>query len=765
MDQLPRKLAAILYADVAGYSRLTGQDEEGTHRQLSTFLDILSESIETYGGTVVHYAGDAVLAEFPTVTDAVTSATMIQQELGARNRDLPDERKVQFRIGVNLGEIIVDRDDIYGDGVNVAARLESLAEPGGICISESVHTAVGNKLPLDYEFMGEQAVKNIAKPVKAYRVRLKSDTELPSPSKVQKRGKRTVPNVAAAAVVVLVVVVGVLGWLKPWEPREEPASIDRMAFPLPDKPSIAVLPFTNLSADPDQEYFADGMTDDLITDLSKLSGLFVIARNSSFAYKGKPVKVRQVAEDLGVRYVLEGSVRRADGQIRINVQLVDAMTGGHLWAERYDSSMNDVFAVQDKVTSNVVAALEVRLTNREQEARAQQETDSPEAYDAFLRGRAYYDFYSVDDFAKAIPYLEKSIRLDPNYARAHGVLASIYWKVGDNGWAQSMGMSYDDTLKKMERHLKEAMKNPTPLAHHIGSRFLFSQGRSDEALDEAKRAVALDLNDATGYVALGRVYNRIGKPAGGLEAIKKAMRLDPQGDIRGALSYRIGESYFHLDRFEESAAAFKKSTELGPDDEWSFLYLAAAYGHLGRKQEARSALEKFNNASAKKGRRFYTLAAMDGWTFPDETIRERYREGLRKAGVPPGAPSPPLEFRGVMKAPLEIEGATTIDATNAKALFDRGVPFVAVNSDPGWNRGHILGAVHLNLYHDFTEAKLTKVVAKDEEVVLYACGPGCGVSTRAVASAVSMGFKKVYFLREGFPGWKAAGYPIEVASK
>ena len=243
-----------------------------------------------------------------------------------------------------------------------------------------------------------------------------------------------------------------------------------------------MLPFTNMSADPEQEYFADGITDDLITDLSKLSGLFVIARNSSFVYKGKPVNVRQVAEELGVRYVLEGSVRRSGGEIRVNAQLIDALSGGHVWAERYDSSMNDVFAVQDEVTRNVVAALEVHLTDKEQEARAQQETDSPEAYDAFLRGRAHYDLYSKDDFAKAISYLDEAIQLDPHYARAHAVLAAVYWKVGDNEWAPTMGMSYDESLEKMEHHLKEALKNPTPLAHHIASRLLTSQGRSDEAL-------------------------------------------------------------------------------------------------------------------------------------------------------------------------------------------------------------------------------------------------------------------------------------------
>ncbi len=291
-ERLPRKLAAIFYADVAGYSRLTGEDEEGTHRRLSEYLDLMSTAIEDHQGNVVHYAGDAVLADFSTITEALTCAALIQRDLQERNRPLPDERKVQFRIGVNLGEVIIDRDDIYGDGVNVAARLEALGEPGGICISESVHTAIGNKLPMDYEFLGEQQVKNIAKPVKAYHARLRPDAVLATVTRPRKGPRTRLRIVAVSAVLGLVLAGGILAWLKPWAPREEPASVERMAFPLPEKPSIAVLPFSNLSGDAEQEYFADGMTDDLITDLSKISGLFVISRNSTFTYKGKPVKVQ-----------------------------------------------------------------------------------------------------------------------------------------------------------------------------------------------------------------------------------------------------------------------------------------------------------------------------------------------------------------------------------------------------------------------------------------------------------------------------------------
>jgi TolB-like protein/class 3 adenylate cyclase/rhodanese-related sulfurtransferase len=763
---LPLKLAAILYADVAEYSRLTGEDEQGTHRRLSEYLDLISKDIGRHNGRVVHYAGDAVLADFGTVVDALICAASVQRELSRRSEDIPEERKVRFRIGVNMGDVIEDRGDIYGDGVNVAARLESLAEPGGICISESVHTAVGHKLPFDYEYMGEQEVKNIAKPVKAYRARLQPDAELPAPSKAQRPGKRTSPYIAVAAVVVLMVIAGVLGWQRPWEPREEPASLDRMAYPLPGKPSIAVLPFTNMSADPEQEYFADGITEDLITDLSKLSGLFVIARNSSFVYKEKPVNVRQVAEELGVHYVLEGSVRRANGEVRINAQLIDALTGGHLWAERYDSPLSNIFEVQDKVTRNVVAALEIHLTYAEQEAQTKKEPVDPEAYDAYLQARSHYYLHSPEDFVKAIPLLEKAIELEPGFAPAHAVLAAVYWQGYDTNWTDVIGVSNDGAIKKVEHHLKEALKDPSPLAYHISSRLLNAQGRNEESLVAAKRAVALDPNDAYGYTALARIYNRIGRPAEALKAVKKGMRLNPEGDFGGALSYRLGESYFHLDQFEEAAAAFETSIErASAEDEWDFLYLAAAYGHLGQMEKADAALGTFNKIRAKRGRRPYTLAHMDGWEFADESIRERYRDGLRKVGMPQGGASPPPEFRGVGSAPDEIPGARTIDATVAKALLDRGVPFVCVCRDSYWKKGHIPSAVHLPLYYDFTEAELSKVVDKDGEVVIYAHGPKSGRSTRATATAVAMGFENVYFFREGFPGWKAAGYPIETPSE
>jgi len=637
---LERRLTTILAADVVGYSRLMGEDEAGTLAALKSLRRELVKPKESqYRGRTVKLMGDGALMEFSSVVDAVQFAVEVQVAIAERNVDVPEDRRIVYRIGINIGDIIVEGDDIYGDGVNVAARLEGLCEPGGVCIARNVFNQVKGKLDLTFEHLGEKEVKNIAEPVSVYRIDLDDKAAaLVTPITVTPptTGRGRWPQIAAGLVLSLVVVAGLVWW-QPWAPDVEPASLERMAFPLPDRPSIAVLPFTNMSDDPSQEYFADGMTEDLITDLSKISGLFVIARNSSFSYKGQQVKIRQVAEELGVRYVLEGSVRRAGDQVRINAQLIDATTGGHVWAERYDSSLTDVFALQDKVTQNIVTALAVNLTEEEREQRARKETNVPEAYDAFLRGWAHYRFATRDDFAKAVPYLEKAIQLDPNYGRAHAALATIYRESHGNEWVRSLGISYHEAIKKAKRHLEEAMKDPTPLAHRIASRMLTTKDHWDEAIAEAERAIALDANDPDGYVAMSRVLVKVGRPAEGLEFIETAMRLDPQSDYL----YRLGSAQFHMERYDEAAATMLRATKRNPSEEWNFVLLAAAYGHLGREQEAKSAIETFNEMRAKAGRSSYTLAHLGGWTFKEEADRERLREGLRKAGLPEGNPAGP----------------------------------------------------------------------------------------------------------------------------
>ncbi len=631
-DGVERRLAAILAADVVGYSRLVGEDEEGTLRTLGACREVIDELVTEHRGRVFSSAGDSIVVEFASPVEAVRCAADIQRDLERRNADLPEDRRMRFRIGINLGDVIVEGEDLLGDGVNVAARLETLADAGGICLSRAVFDQVKQKLELGYEYLGEQEVKNIAEPVRIYRVLLEPEAAGTLIGESAKPARSWKAPAVTAGVAALIVVAAVIAWQRPWAPDVEPASVEAMAFPLPDKPSIAVLPFTNMSGDPEQDYFADGMTEDLITDLSKISGLFVIARNSTFSYKGKTVTIRQVAEELGVRYVLEGSVRRAGDQVRINARLIDATTGGHVWAERYDSSLIDVFALQDKVTQNIVTALAVNLTAVERGRQVRKETDNPEAYDAFLRGWAHYRLYTPEDLAKSVPYFQEAIQLDSNYGRAHAALATVYWDSWLNDWVKSLGMSFAEAKAKARRHLEEALKNPTPLAHRVAANMHRMAKRWDEAVAEAERAIALDANDPFGYEALSRVLVRVGRPAEGLEFIETAMRLDPQSDYLRWL----GEAQFHLERYDEAAATLLRATKRNPGVAWNFFLLAAAYGQLGREQEAESAIETFNKMRARAGEHLMSLADIGGWQFKYSADRERLREGLRKAGLPEG---------------------------------------------------------------------------------------------------------------------------------
>ena len=432
---LNRKLAAILYADVAGYSRLTGADEEGTHKTLRAYLDAISTLIEGHGGWVLHYAGDAVLAEFASVVVAVGCAVEVQRDLAARNEPLADDRKVRFRVGVNLGDVIVDRDELYGDGVNVAARLEGLAEPGGICVSGKVVDEVRDKLDVGYAFLGEQSVKNIERPIPVYRVVLAPEApgQVIGEPPIGGASWRRPAVIAAAAMFLLAVVVGVGVW-RLMAPDVAPVAVERMAFPLPDKPSIAVLPFDNLSREADRDHLADGITENIIMALSQASGLFVIARNSTFTYKGKPVKVQDVATDLGVRYVLEGSVQLSDGKVRISAQLIDALSGNHLWAELYDRKMTDLFALQDEITERIVTALQIKLTAGEQMRVHRTHTRSLEAWNLIAKGIEHFYRRNKADNARARHLFNQAIEADGGYALAYAVLAWTHWFDALNGW-------------------------------------------------------------------------------------------------------------------------------------------------------------------------------------------------------------------------------------------------------------------------------------------------------------------------------------------
>ena len=522
-----RKLTAILSADVVGYSRLMDDDEEATVRVLYAYRDLMKALIKQHRGRVVDTTGDNLLAEFTSVVDALNCSVKVQKELAERNADLSPERRLEFRIGVNVGDVIEDNDRIFGDGVNIAARVEGLAETGGICITGRTYDQVKNKLEYGYQYLGKHRVKNIQEPVRVYKVL----TEPDSAGKVVGEKRKTRRWIVLGTIIVLLLGVGGLaGWyfyFKQYR-RIDPASLDRAAYTLPDKPSIAVLPFDNLSGDPDQEYFSDGIADDLITDLSKISGLFVIARNSAFAYKGKPVKIRQIAEELGVRYVLEGSVRKEENRVRINAQLIDAKTGGHLWAERYDRRYKDIFELQNEVLGKIVSALTVKLTGAEQIQLALRPTNNLEAYDYYLR--AERDVYSEDYslLSVAMSLYEKAIALDPNFAEAHAGYARAavdVWRLAfDNLLIGPVARkrAYEAAAKALE------LDSNLPRAYSVLGVLQVMDSRYDEAIESANKAITLGPNDADAYVNLALVLMFSGRPAEALAAVETALRLNPR---------------------------------------------------------------------------------------------------------------------------------------------------------------------------------------------------------------------------------------------
>jgi adenylate cyclase len=477
---MERKLAAIFSADVAGYSRLMGEDEEATIRTLTTYRAVMITLIQHHRGRVVDSPGDNLLAEFASVVDAVRCAVEIQHALKGKNVELPPQRQMEFRIGINLGDVVVEDERLYGDGVNIAARLESLAEASGICISGKVFEEVENKLALTYEYLGEQPVKNIAKPVRVWRVVLdevaaalaeqgvlrsfdaaqdrrtqheRESAPFPRHGSKPRRVGIAHRKEGLAVVVGLVLIAGTVVTVRyfsrpPLSPQSSSLSPQEApALPLPNNPSIVILPFVNMTGDPAQEYFSDGLTEDLTTDLSQLSGLFVIARNSAFTYKGKAVNVQEVSRELGVQYVLEGSVRWADSRVRINAQLVDAATGHHLWAERYDRELQEIFTLQDEVTQHIVTALQVALTAGEQEQLVRRTTNNPEAYDHFLRGRTYYFRYTKETNTQARQLFERALELDPAYVDAYVQLGFTYWVEWILQWSLNPAQSLEQFAK------------------------------------------------------------------------------------------------------------------------------------------------------------------------------------------------------------------------------------------------------------------------------------------------------------------------------
>jgi len=582
---MERKLAAILSADAQGYSRLMGDDEAATVHTITEYREVIASTVAGHGGRVVDTPGDNVLAEFPSVVDTVRCAVEIQRQLQSRNAALPAARRMQFRIGINLGDVIVETGRLYGDGVNIAARLEGLAEGGGICLSGTAYDQVEGKLPFGYDFLGEHTVKNITRPVRVYRLRLDASPRLPG----RQRGGRRLVLGSVGAIVVLVL-LGAGAWAG-WRWLKTPTSAGRPA--LPDKPSVAVLPFTNLSRDPSQEYFNDGITEDLITGLSKLSGLFVIARNSVFTYKGKAVKISDVARDLGVRYVLEGGVQRWDSRVRITAQLVDAMTGYHIWADRYDREVRDIFTLQDEVTQQIVRALAVKLTEGEQGRIARVRT-SPEVYDLVLRGSVERRRTTREANAESRRLYAKALDLDPTYAQAYMGLSWAHLQSWQLLWTTDR-----DTLERAQELAERAIVlDDTLAAGHslLGQIYLWKKDH-DRAIAQAERAVALAPNDADGYETLAEVLAWAGRPEESIKFIRQAMRLNPHYPF--FYLWTLGHASYLARRTDDAVDAFSKAVQQNPNFLPAHAYLAVLFVEAGREREAREKWERLNRLSPK----------------------------------------------------------------------------------------------------------------------------------------------------------------------
>jgi len=542
-----RRLAAILAADVAGYSRLMGADEEGTLAALKVIWRELSDpKVKEHRGRIVKTTGDGLLIEFASVVNAVRCAVEVQQGMIERNAQIPEARRIEFRMGINLGDIIRDGRDIFGDGVNVAARLEALAEPGGICVSRVVHDQVRDKLDVAFEDLGEQQVKNIARPVRVYRVRDASATNAPAPR----------------------------------------------PLPLPDKPSIAVLPFQNLSGDPEQEYFADGMVEEIITALSRIHWLFVIARNSTFTYKGQTIDVKQVGRELGVRYVLEGSVRKGGGRVRITAQLIEAETGAHLWADRFDGSLDDIFDLQDKVAISIAGVIEPTLQAAEIRYSVARPTKDLTAYDLYLRARALASSYERDHLAQALDLLEQVIDREPRYGPALALAATYRVDLENYDWADRRDEAENRraAVDLAREALSVAADDPGVLG-----RSAIVLGRFGEDIDAAlaliDRALVLNPSFAFAWYWSGWLRVFAGQSELAIEHFETSMRLNPRGQ-RGFHLAGIGMAHFVSRRFEEALTVLRISLEEVPAFAPAYRTLVACYAHTGRLDEARSILKR-----------------------------------------------------------------------------------------------------------------------------------------------------------------------------
>jgi len=620
-----RKLRAILSADVQGYSRLMGDDEVATVKTITEYRETLTSLVNQYNGRVVDSPGDNVLAEFGSVVDAVQCAVEIQNILKAKNEDLPENRRMIFRIGVNLGDVIQEGDRIYGDGVNIAARIEGLADGGGICISGTAYDQIKNKLALGYNYFGEHTVKNISEPVRVYKVPMD-----PKDAGKKRAGKSWKKMAIAAAIVLILGTVSFAVWnfyLRP--PQIEPASGEKMAFPLPNKPSIAVLPFNNLSGDPTQDYIADGISENIISALSKISEMFVIASNSTFTYKGKPVKVQQVSEELGVRYVLEGSAQKIGNRVRITAQLVDATTGHHLWSEKYDRDMKDLFALQDEIAHKIIVELQVKLTEGEQARVSQKTTTNLEAWSCAVRGLKLFERASKENNAKAMELLERAVELDPGYVWAWVRLAWTHLVA--SRYSQSPSESFKKTVEISQKVL--ALDESDSDVRALLGVVCLRQKRYEQAIIEGEKALALGPTNAQAHVILAASMNTVGRFDEAIKLVKKAMRLHPYYPAYYLMW--LGSAYRMTGRYDEALTVYKQLLDRSLKGEYpasrAHLFLAEVYAELGQGEKARTHAAEVLRLKPKFSLKW--VSKFVTYEYKDPAHLERRVNALRKAGL------------------------------------------------------------------------------------------------------------------------------------
>jgi len=585
MPDPERRLAAVLAADMVGYSRLMEVDETGTLARLKTHrIELIDPAIAKNRGRIIKTTGDGILVEFHSVADAVLCAAEIQRRMARRNLDVPPSRWVQFRIGVNLGDLIVDEDDIFGDGVNVAARLEMLAEPGGICVSAAVRDQVGDRLDqIAFEDLGEQSVKNIARPIRVFRIRLEADATA---------GPERVRDAAMTAAVA-------------------------------KKPSIAVLPLANMSGDPEQEFFADGLTEDIITELSRFRDLLVISRNSTFVYKGKAVKLQEVAREFGVDYILEGSVRKSGDRIRVTVQLIDAETDRHVWAERYDRQLEDIFAIQDEMTRAIVATLPGRMEAATHDRAKRKRTDNMAAYECVLTAKVLHHRSTREDNVQAQRLLDRAIALDPNYGHAHA------WKgcVLGQTWVHDWCADRDATMRQVFAEVEVALglDDNDADVHRILAALSLMRKDHDKAAYHQERALALNPNYDLVVVQQGELLTWLGRPEEGIDWIRKAMRLNPCHPER--FWSHLGRACYCAEQYAEAAEAFSRITR---PDHSHHAFLAASFAQMGNAIAATAHTAEV----IKREPKFSVAGYLTTQHYKREIDRQRHADGLLKAGLP-----------------------------------------------------------------------------------------------------------------------------------